>query len=75
MFANINVVAKHPQRRIHTVSAAGFGVFFQLTIHPDQQLFIVPGETNTGVGPNETKAIRGLVASTWSRRKRRMLTR
>ena len=34
----------------------------------------IGSETNTGVGPNETKAIRGLVASTWSRRKRRMLT-
>jgi hypothetical protein len=31
-------------------------------------------ETNTGAGPNETKAMRGLVASTRIRRRRRMLT-
>ena len=31
-------------------------------------------ETNSGAGPNETKAMRGLVASTRSRRRRRMLT-
>src|SRR5580704_13244580 len=31
-------------------------------------------ETNAGAGPNETKAMRGLIASTRIRRRRRMLT-
>src|SRR4029453_7734203 len=34
----------------------------------------IGSETNTGAGPNETKAMRGLVASNRNRRRRRMLT-